>query len=164
MDASFVGLRGSPELERVIQRIELTPLAIVDAAARPKVPTMTGASQHGEVAVFYYDDNASAEPTGFWVLGKRTTRVSIHRPNADKPLLLQVHSGLIANRLHLSVGGWNHTMDLKPELPQRLEVPSSNQRLVTLELMTENAFVPMEMDSASRDERPLGAWVEVVYP
>jgi hypothetical protein len=164
IDASFVGLRGSAELEQVIQRISIVPLSVLNVADRPKVPTMIGASQFGPNSVFYYDDNASPEPTGFWVLGKaRPTRVSIHRERPDVPLVLQVHSGLIANRLHMSMSGWTHVMNLKPELPARIELPAGDRSLVTLDLMAEDAFVPMNINPSSRDARSLGVWVEVVH-
>ena len=43
VDASFVGLRGPVELERAIAAITITPIAVVDAGARPLVPIVLAA-------------------------------------------------------------------------------------------------------------------------
>jgi hypothetical protein len=113
--------------------------------------------------VFYYDTNATPEKEGFWVWGERTTRVSIERKAVDKPLILKVHSGLIANQLHLSMFGWSRSLTLQPVLPDQIEIEAAgDQRLVTLELGAENGFVPAELDPKSDDVRRLGVWVEIV--
>jgi len=161
VDASFVGLRGTPELENTIRQISITPLSIVDAARRPKVPTVIGASQYGPSTVFYYDDNVSLEPTGFWVWGTRWTKVSIHRSRTDVPLVLRIHS-MIPNRLRIALVGWAQTIALQPEQSQDVEIPSGDREIVTLELFAEQVFVPMQIDPTSRDDRPLGVWIEIV--
>ncbi len=164
VDVSFVGLRGTTELERTIQRISIVPLAIVDAARRPRVTPVIAASRSGGASIFYYDVNAFPEEAGFWVGGGRSTRVTIHREETSEPLRLKVHSGLIANRLHVATTGWSRTVPLQRELPDQLEIPSGNRALVTLDLSADRAFVPMETDSSSLDGRPLGVWIEVIKP
>ena len=162
LDASFVGVRGTPELERVVQKIRIVPLEIVDAGRRPRRPVVIAASRSGPASIYYYDANVSREPGGFWVLGNRHTRVTIARPPSEGPLILRVHSGPIANRLHLSTFGWQHTMALKPSVREDIEVPVNGDTLVTLELSTDVVFVPQQWDPASADTRTLGVWVEVV--
>ncbi len=164
LDAGFVGVRGTPELERVVGHIAMVPLSIVDAARRPKLPAVTGASLARGGSYFYYDDNAFPEAVGFWVRGRRTTRVTIHRERGDGPLKLRINSGLIRNRLHVSTFGWSHTVSLEPKLPDYLEVPAGNRALITLELTADEEFVPREHDPTSQDLRPLGVWVEVTEP
>jgi hypothetical protein len=162
LDASFVGLRGTPEIEHVIQRIRFVPLSVMDVGQRPKGPTVIAASRSGPASVFYYDVNVSPEGTGFWVWGNRRTRVTITRPPAAGPLVLRVHSGPIDNRLHLASFGWRETIPLQPQTRADVEIPSDDETLVTLDLSTDAAFVPRDLDSASGDTRPLGVWVEVV--
>ncbi|HXG90728.1 MAG TPA: hypothetical protein VNJ02_20605, partial [Vicinamibacterales bacterium] len=162
MDLSFVGLRGSAELERAIGRITLTPLAVVDVTRRPKLPTVLAASQSGSASVFYFDVNASPEELGFWVSGGRTARVAIERPDSSAPLTLRVHSGAIANRLHIATFGWAQSVTLQPKLPDVIEIPAGSRRLVVLDLSTDRAFVPSATDPTSTDDRQLGAWIEVV--
>jgi hypothetical protein len=163
VNAGFVGLRGTPELERVIGRITIVPISVVDASQRPRASTVLAASDYAHASVFYYDTNATPEKEGFWVWGERTTRVSIERKAVDKPLILKVHSGLIANQLHLSMFGWSRSLTLQPVLPDQIEIEAAgDQRLVTLELGAENGFVPAELDPKSDDVRRLGVWVEIV--
>jgi hypothetical protein len=162
VDAPFVGLRGSPEIERAIERIRLVPLEVTNAGDRLRAPAVIAASQSGPASLFYYDINASPERTGFWVLGARQSRVTISRSGAAGPLVLRVHSGPVANRLHVSTFGWRKSIELPPEAPTEVEVPFDDGNLITLEFASDVAFVPRELNSASTDTRPLGVWVEVV--
>jgi hypothetical protein len=162
LDASFVGMRGSPELERTIGRIAFVPLAVVDAGRRPRTGTVLGASQFGRIAVFYYDGNAFPEETGFWVWGGRTTRVTIERAETGTPLTLRVHSGMIVNKLRVSTVGWSQEVTLQPYLRDDIELPTGDRRLVTLDLRASSAFVPAQLDPKSTDDRALGVWVEIV--
>jgi hypothetical protein len=164
MDASFIGLRGSQELERQVKHISLTPLAIVDWSRRPKLPTVLGAAQFGSTTIFYHDERAFPERTGFWVQGERSTLVTIQRDNTTGPLTLRVHSGLIDNRLHVATAGWQSTRALDREQPDVVEIPSGDRRVVTIELSADKAFVPKEVTPSSVDSRPLGVWVEVITP
>lgn len=162
VDASFIGLRGTPELERSIGRIRFVPLDVVDASQRPRGPAVIAASQSGPASIFYVDTNASPEETGFWVWGQRVTRVIMRRTSGDGPLVLKVHSGPIANRLHLSAPGFRETVLLAPDAPQQVEVPMGEAGAVTLEFRTDLAFVPRDTQPGSNDDRGLGAWVEVI--
>jgi hypothetical protein len=162
VDANFVGLRGTPELERVIRRIAIVPVSVVDAARRPKLPQVLGAFAASEGTFFFFDDNVFPEPPGFWVRGRRTTRVSIHRSNAEGPLKLRLSSGLIGNRLKIATFGWSRTIPLQPRMPEQVEIPVEGRALVTFDLLAESAFVPQETDPTSQDARELGIWIEVV--
>jgi hypothetical protein len=46
VDASFVGLRGPVDFERAIESITITPIAVVDAGARPLVPVVLAAANY----------------------------------------------------------------------------------------------------------------------
>jgi hypothetical protein len=162
VDAPFVGLRSSAEIEQAIERIRITPLAVTNAGERRRGPAVLAASQSGPASIYYYDTNASPERTGFWVLGERRTQVAIARPRTAGALFLRVHSGPVANRLHVSMFGWNTSVDLRPEAPTLLEVPSNDADLITLEFASDAAFVPRTLDPSSTDIRALGVWVEVV--
>lgn len=162
VDAPFVGLRGTPELERVIARVRIAPVAIVDKADRLRGPAVIAASQSGPASLFYYDTYASPESDGFWVWGEQRTRVTLSRPPSDDPLVLRVHSGPVPNRLHIVKFGWRHSIDLPPEAPETVEVPLEGASTVTLEFAADAAFVPRELDLSSTDERSLGVWVEVI--
>jgi hypothetical protein len=162
VDAPFVGLRGTPELERVIASVRIIPIAIVNATDRLRGPAVIAASQSGPASLFYYDTYASPEIDGFWVWGGQRTRVTLSRPPSDDPLVLRVHSGPVPNRLHVAKFGWRHSVDLPPEAPEIVEVPLEGATTVTLEFAADAAFVPRELDPSSTDARALGVWVEVI--
>jgi hypothetical protein len=162
VDAGFVGLRGSPELERTIGRIAFAPISIVDAGRRPRMDAVLAASQSGPASIFYADTNAFPERTGFWIWGGRTTRVTIARPGATTPLALRVHSGMIANKLRLTMPGWSQEVTLQPYLRDDIEIPVAAHAVVTLDLRAFSAFVPSQLDPNATDDRSLGVWVEVV--
>ena len=164
MDASFVGFRGSPELERQIKRIAIIPLAVVDWSRRPKLPTVLGAAQFATASVFYHDDHAFPEPNGFWVQGGRSALVTFQRDDTAAPLTLRVHSGLIDNQLQIRTTGWQTTIALARERQEVVAIPSGDRKVVTIEFTTDRAFVPKEVNPTSTDMRPLGAWIEVVKP
>ena len=163
-DAGFVGLRGTPELEKTIGRIAFVPVSVVDRGRRPRFPEILGASSMPGTDYFYFDENALPEARGFWIRGARTTRVLIQREHAAGPLKLRLNSGLIANRLRISTAGWTDTVPLEPRIPGAIDVPVSDRSLVTLELAADREFVPRTLDPSSRDHRTLGIWVEVIEP
>jgi hypothetical protein len=162
VDAPFVGLRGSASLERVIERVRFVPVSIVNAGERLRGPAVIAASQSGPASLFFYDLYASPEREGFWVWGAQKTRVTLSRPAGEGPMVLRVHSGPVANRLNVSKFGWRHTVELEPQAPQTIEVPTDGESVLTLEFAADAAFVPRELDPTSTDGRPLGVWVEVV--
>lgn len=162
LDAGFVGLRGTPELERVVQHVRIIPVSVVDETRRPRTPEIIAASRSGDASIFHYDTNCFQEEHGFWVHQARQTRVAIHRPAATGPLVLRVHSGPIDNQLQLTTFGWHHKVMLRPRRPEDIEVPAHSGRIVTLELSAASGFVPREVEPNSSDPRPLGVWVEVV--
>ena len=160
VDAGFVGLRGSAELERVIGQVRFVPISIVNAGQRLRSPAVIAAARSGPASIFFYDTFASPETNGFWVWGARTTRVTISRPNTEGPLLLRVHSGPIPNQLKVSTFGWSQSVDLPPDSPVDIEVPAQGN-VLTFAFAAAAEFVPREIDPATTDARPLGVWVEV---
>jgi hypothetical protein len=162
IDVGFVGLRGTPDLERVIGRIAFVPVTVVDLTRRPRTPVVIGASQAPGVDLFYADENALVEKGGFWVRGRRTTQVMVRRGDRSGPLRLRVNSGLIQNRVRVATSGWARTVVLQPRQPDEIVIPVEGRALVTLRLSAELEFVPQALDPASSDPRPLGIWIEVV--
>jgi hypothetical protein len=162
VDVGFVGVRGTSDLERVTGRIAFVPVSVVDLARRPRTPVVIGASQVPGVDFFYADENALVEKTGFWVRGRRTTQVMVHRAHSSGPLRLRMNSGLIQNRIRVSTSGWSRTLVLQPRQPDEMVIPVENRPLVTLTLTAELEFIPRNLDPASNDPRPLGIWIEVV--
>jgi hypothetical protein len=161
VDANFVALRGDVDLERAIARVAFTPAEVVDAGDRARVPPIVMAAQFGSTTVLFHDDQSTPEPTGFWVLGNRRSRVTFAHATDESPLVLRVHSGLKANRVTISMRGWQETLKLFARAPQEITLPDSTRRIVTIEIHPADGFYPRDFDPSAPDLRFLGAWVEI---
>jgi hypothetical protein len=159
-DMSFVGLRGSTDLERAIARFTISPIVVIDEHARPKAPTVLAVRQYGPVAVLAHDEAAEPEPEGFWSAGRRETPVTFVRDRNETPLTLRVRNGPEPNRVHFAASGWAESLDLEPGKTVTITVPVAT-RVVTLDIHAENGFDPRKYDPTSQDTRLLGVWVEV---
>jgi hypothetical protein len=163
VDASFVGFRGSTEVERAVRSIVVTPQTLVDEGSRPRLPVVLAAARYGDVGVFFHDEQLYPEAAGFWTMGKRTMAVTMTTAvDRQKPIALRIHCGSQANRVTLSMRGWAQTLDLVPLVSQTIELPSSATGVIPLTLATETGFSPSQTDPSSKDRRFLGVWVEVV--
>jgi hypothetical protein len=161
VDVGFVGFRSPRELERAISEITLTPLAVVDASRRPRVPQVLAAGRYGETLVFFHDDWTTPEPEGFWVHGRRPTQITMAGPSdAPGPATFRLRADYAANHVTISAPGWIRELDLPPGEPQVLELPPASRGVVSLTIVTTGGFVPAERDPSVRDQRLLGAWVD----
>jgi hypothetical protein len=163
VDVGFVGFRSSRELERAIRLITLTPLAVEDLNRRPRVPQVLAAGKYGGTEVFFHDDWTGPEPTGFWVLGRRPTRLTFAAATGGGPALiaLNLRADHEANHVALRAPGWIHEMDLLPGQPEQLLLPPTQRGVVSVMVETSGGFVPAERDKASNDKRLLGVWIEL---
>ncbi len=161
VDASFVGFRGGPDVERAIGQLTIRPLSVINESARPNVPSVLATWQYGEATTMFHDENSAPEPKGFWVLGRETAKLTIVRATDHAPLTLRLHSGPKPNRVRIAMRGWQQTLEFVPQTPQEITLPDSNRRVVTIDVHPEDGFSPGQY-SQSNDARFLGAWVEIV--
>jgi hypothetical protein len=162
VNASFVGLRGTAELERAIASIAITPLDVVNAGARPNIPVVTAAAQYGDARLFFHDDRMYPEATGFWTLGRRTSEVTVAvPPNHTAPVVLRIHPGAKMNSATFSTFGWQQEFSLTPGQSADIELPTMAGGVVPLTIAVDDGFSPRESDPTSTDSRFLGMWVEV---
>ncbi len=161
VDAAFVGLRGSREMEAAIRAILFTPLHIVDEGRRPRIGPVLGAARYAGGLVFLHDDQVNPEPEGFWIAGRRATRVSVAPidPAAAPTLLLR--SDTDQNRVTLRTHGWVRTLDLRRGVTEEVTLPAGDNGVVDVTILASDGFVPIERDPTSRDRRFLGVWVEL---
>jgi hypothetical protein len=160
VDANFVGFRGTVDLERAIARLSVAPLTVLDAARRPNLPPVLGATEIGTVAIFFHDENCYPEVKGFWVRGQREARVSLQPVTPSDSLMIRVHGGPRPNRVTVSMSGWQQTLELLPDKPQVVQIPAEGRPVITLGIRSESGFRPPELDPSSQDLRHLGVWVE----
>ncbi len=161
VDAGFVGFRGPAETERAIQSLTLTPLSVVDAGARPRVPEVLAAASYEAARVYFHDDNTSPEPTGFWIMGQRSKRMTIAPVPGTPAIALRLRSP-VANRVQMRSRSWRRTVELAPDESQEVLLPDASHGVISVTIETSDGFVPAERDPGVSDRRFLGAWIEVV--
>jgi hypothetical protein len=162
VDASFVGWRGSPELERDIAAITITPAAVADAGDRPRVPIVLAAADYGVARFYFHDEQMYPEARGFWTMGAHSAEVTVAIPPGHAgPVVVRIHSGPVPNRATFSTFGWSHTATLMPGQPEDVELPMFPSGVIPLTIAVDSGFHPQEADPSSQDRRFLGIWVEV---
>lgn len=170
IDANFVGFRGSNEMEKNVAGITITPVAVIDAGARPFVPTVLSAAhypadatdEHLWTTVFMHDEYIYPEAAGFWTIGDRLSHVTVAAPaGAKTPVVLRIHCGFMANRVTIRTHGWERSLVLEPGVAQELTLPLVASGVVPMIISTDTGFSPSEADPASRDPRFLGVWIEI---
>jgi hypothetical protein len=165
LDASFVGMRGPSEMERAVEAITITPAAVVDAGARPNVPVVVAAANYPGASLFFHDEKLYPEPTGFWMLGNRTSAITVALAEGrTSPVVLRMHSGAKENTATFSTFGWRRDITFEPGKAVEMELPMMAGGIVPLEIHVASGFSPREIDPAATDPRFLGIWIEVQPP
>ncbi len=166
VDAGFVGLRGEADLERSIAALRFEAVDVEDLGVRTVTPQVLAAARFGEAVVLFHDERLYPESAGFWTAGGRASRLTFACPGGCVDgVLLRMHSGRIANRLHLETHGWSQDVDLRGETPVEVRVPApATGGVILLDLATATGFVPIDLDPTLRDRRNLGVWVTPALP
>lgn len=121
--------------------------------------------------VFFRDDNAFPEPSGFWVAGGRRADVvmnwsqanqqRVNQPEATVSLLLR--NAPVANTVTVEVDGKTFNLQLEPGEERRFELPASRPvGAVALQITSHSGFRPSAVEPGNQDFRYLGCWVELV--
>jgi hypothetical protein len=162
LDESFVGLRGSNELERGIASITFAPSSIIDAGDRPRVPIVLAAAEYPGASMFFHDEQLYPEAQGFWTIGAHASHVTVAvPPDHAGPVILRIHSGAKPNHVVISTFGWEQRYDLVPGQAAEVQLPPPTEGVIPLTIATDSGFSPKEFDPQSTDRRFLGIWVEV---
>lgn len=152
-------------MERAVEAITITPTAVVDAGARPNVPVVVAAAYYPGASLFFHDEKLYPEPSGFWMLGSRTSAITVAVPEGrTSPVVLRMHSGAKENTATFSTFGWRREIMFEPGKPVEMELPMMAGGVVPLEIHVASGFSPREIDPASSDPRFLGIWIEVQTP
>jgi hypothetical protein len=159
-DVGFVGLRSGRELERAVRAVTITPLAVKDESRRPRLPQVLGSGRYGDTVVLIHDDQTATEPEGFWVQGKRPTRITFATAALVAPTV-HIRSEHVANHVTFRAPGWVKVMDLRPGVTELLELPPPSRGVISITVEASDGFVPADRDPNSHDRRLLGIWIEV---
>jgi hypothetical protein len=142
-----------------LDAIELRPIA----PGRPLSSQMARrAVRYGTGVVFFLDDRAFPEPSGFWVGGARHTTVAV-RPDRPRTVALSLRNGAAANVVRLESGRWHEEIALQSGEERRIDVPIDASRGAALiTIRSSGGFRPSEVDPASRDTRFLGVYCRLL--
>jgi hypothetical protein len=149
--------------------VELRPLGL-DGLFAPARPVTRGlahrAVAYGTTRVFFMDDYAYAEPSGFWVAGGRTAEIVLgvdsRSSTLDAPRRVFLRNIPLENHLTIAVDGVRHEVPLQPREEAEIDLPPSRRSAdVVLRLESVAGIRPSQADPGSRDLRYLGCWVEI---
>ena len=152
-------VRGDEGARDQLQAVDLRPIAGTPRAVSRDVSRR--AVRYEGTTVFFQDDRAFPEPSGFWVAGARQTAVAVQfdRPQAVSLLL---RNGPVDNVITLESGRWRDEFAMVGGEERRIDLPvDAARRAVPLRIRSAAAFRPSDVDRSSRDTRSLGVFVRV---
>jgi hypothetical protein len=143
-----------------LDQIELQPVA--PERAPYTLDTARHAVRYDGTVVFFLDDRAFPEPSGFWVGGEKDTRVVLSPDQARGTQAIVLRNAPVENTITLDTGGRREEIVLKPGEERRIEVPiEANGGAALLRIGASAGFRPSVADPNSRDSRLLGVCVMV---
>ena len=165
VDASFVGLRTSRELEAAVAALQVQPARVVNDGDRYDLPAVLSAATYKDVIVTFHGDQVYAERDGFWVHGRSTLLATFappEEPGRQPGVRLSLHGGARPTQVRFQTATWGAAVALEPGVPRELHVPAlRGQALLPVRITTASGFVPADTDGSS-DRRLLGCWIDVL--
>lgn len=115
------------------------------------------AARYPSAAAFFIDDNAYAEPTGFWIAGGRRARIVIAR---DRPqLTLFIRNAPVENVVTIETDGIRQELVLAGG--EERELPFNGRSLSMVRVTSASGFRPSQVEPGNKDLRYLGCWLEL---
>jgi len=160
VDVPSIVVRVDEQARDAITRVVLHPLRLLDPRDRLTSEPARRAVRYDGSIVYFLDDRAFAEPSGFWVGGARSTSIVVAPDAISSVVRLTVRNAPVSNELDVVSGSWHQTVALAPGETRDLQVPMDASRGAALvQLRSSSGFRPSEQ--GSRDSRFLGAWVRL---
>jgi hypothetical protein len=160
VDVRSIVVRSDETARDAIKRVALRPLRLVAPSDRLTTDPARRAVRYGTSVVYFLDDRAFAEPSGFWVGGARSTSIVIAPDRPASSITLVLRNAPVQNDLTMTSGQWHDAISLAAGEEREVRVPidrSRNAALVRLEAA--GGFRPS--DQGGRDTRFLGAFVRI---
>jgi hypothetical protein len=136
--------------------VELTPMGTLHnghgGTARRAVRYESG-------NVFFLDEHAYPEPTGFWVAGGRESTMVLSTHAATQGLF--VRNAPIANHVTVDVDGHDQELTLAAGQEQLVPLPRTDLSGLRVRITSQSGFRPSTAESGSTDTRYLGCWIEL---
>jgi hypothetical protein len=157
VDVRAINVRTDEGARDQLESIALRPMSM--SVARLSSEVARRAVRYGNSVVYFLDDRAFPEPSGFWVGGARDTTVVAHADRRAPALPILVRNGAADNRVLLESGAWRGDVALKGGEERRIEVPLDPSGTALLRIKSEAGFHPSDVDGRSKDTRFLGVFV-----
>ncbi|HEY2432181.1 MAG TPA: hypothetical protein VGI12_05860 [Vicinamibacterales bacterium] len=157
VDVRALTVRADEGARDQLDAIALRPVSMASGQAPHE--TARRAVRYGASVVYFLDDRAFPEPSGFWVGGGRDTTVAAHADRPSPALAILLRNGAADNRVLLETAGWRGDVALKPGEERRIEVPLVAPGTVFLRIRSEAGFRPSDVDGRNTDTRFLGVFV-----
>lgn len=128
------------------------------------------AARYGESTVFFTDDDAFPEATGFWVKAAAETTFAVGQTGSGTPFRLQLRNAPVGNRVTVSSGGWRESFDLAAGDVRQVTLPGpgaagravrNESPAIVVRIRAERGIRPADVDPGNRDLRRLGVWVSI---
>jgi hypothetical protein len=160
--ARALTIRGDEAARDQLDGLELRPLAL--SSAPVSLDVARHAVRYGAGVVFFLDDRAFPEPSGFWVGGARDAWLVLAPDARRGPAALLLRNAPVENTVTLEYGGRREELALKPGEERRIDVPTDPAGGSALVRIKSSAgFRPAEADPRSRDSRWLGVYGRVAF-
>ena len=155
-------VRGDEEARRTVRTIVVEPIALTSPDPDAGDRIARHAVKYASSSVYFLDEQSFPEPEGFWVGGARESTVAIAPDQIRASIPVTVRSAPIANRVTLTSGRWREELSLGPGEERVMQIPLAPGRsAAVVTIASASGFRPSESDAASRDQRFLGAFVQV---
>jgi hypothetical protein len=159
VDVRAINVRSDEGARDQLEAISLRPVSMAALRLTPDVARR--AVRYGSSVVYFLDDRAFPEPSGFWVGGARDTTLAIHADRPARAAALVVRNGAADNHVLFESGAWRGDIALKPGEERTLAVPLDKSGSALLRIRSEAGFRPSEIDGRNKDTRVLGVFVRL---
>jgi hypothetical protein len=159
VDVRAINVRTDEGARDQLEAIALRPIA--RAPVRLSDDIARRAVRYGATVMYFLDDRAFPEPSGFWVGGARDTFLAVHADQGSA-VTLTIRNGAAPNRALLESRAWRGDVGFGPGEERRVEVPlDPSTRSALLRIRSESGFRPTDVDGRSKDVRFLGVFVRI---
>lgn len=142
----------------ILHRMDTTDVRIgVDEPIEPAFH----AARLGEVRVFFMDQRAYPEPTGFWTQAEAETTVIMDRDDPSGNLGVRLQAGPVSTTAEVLIDGAWQQLSFAPRQRHEIVIPPASAGAWKVTIRPGAGFRPIDVDPAANDLRRLGLWVEV---
>jgi len=139
--------------------VEITRLSSPVADSRVNAGSAHSAAHYAAADVYFLDEHAYPEPTGFWIAGGRTAAAILANRGDHRDLFLR--NAPVDNHVTIDVNGDLQELMLGPGEERLIRLPNAlGRRPLRLRVTSQSGFRPSTVEPGSADLRYLGVWIE----